>query len=189
MGARILAMEMSHGARYTPELLEKLVDNFWAYLDRTVYNRWDDSIRDLVVQMAVMGSFTIPQAEELTGAENVVQVLQQARETGNLFRIRGGVYTMRPSFQNSMIWRLKHTYSRERRNALYDRAGHIYTRAGDIPRALAMFEASGNQQKIRELLVRNVQQENGGYYYELSRYYLALPEEEVLAVLKLAQQD
>lgn len=181
VGARILAMEMSHGARYTPELLEKLVDNFWAYLDRTVYNRWDDSIRDLVVQMAVMGSFTIPQAEELTGAENVVQVLQQARETGNLFRIRGGVYTMRPSFQNSMIWRLKHTYSRERRNALYDRAGHIYTRAGDIPRALAMFEASGNQQKIRELLVRNVQQENGGYYYELSRYYLALPEEEVLA--------
>lgn len=181
VGARILAMEMSHGARYTPELLEKLVDNFWAYLDRTVYNKWDGSIRDLAVQMAVMGSFTIPQAEELTGAENVVQVLQQARETGNLFRIRGGVYTMRPSFQNSMIWRLKHTYSREQRNALYDRAGHIYTRAGDIPRALAMFEASGNRQKIRDLLVRNVQQANGGYYYELSRYYLALPEEEVLA--------
>ena len=182
VGSRILAMEMSHGARYTPELLEELVDNFWAYLNRTVYDRWDQSVRDLAVQLSVMGSFTIPQAEELTGAGNVAQVLHQARETGNLFRISGGVYTMRPSFQNSMLWRLNHTYSREQRNDLYDRAGHIYTRAGDIPRALAMFEASGNQKEIRDLLVSNVRQnQGGGYYYELGRYYLALPEDEVLA--------
>ena len=182
VGSRVLAMEMSHGARYTPELVEELVDHFWGYLNRTVYNKWDDQIREMMVRLSVMDSFTIRQAEQLTGAENMNQILRQARETGNLFRISGGVYTMRPSFKSSMNWRLNHTFSREKRNALYDQAGSIYCESGDIPKALEMYEKSGNQEQIHDLLIRNVRQnQGGGYYYELSRYYLALPEEEVLA--------
>ncbi len=180
LASRLLAMEMSNGTPYTPELLDKLIDGFWAYLNRAVYSEWDVRIQQLMMQLSVMGSFTLRQAEQLTGMEDAGQLLGQAQETGNLFTVNGGVYTMRPSLKNSMRWRLRNTCSREVRDGLCTRAGALYEQAGDIPRALELYELCGDEEKIHELLVNNVRRDPAaGYYYELGRYYLALPEEEV----------
>lgn len=178
--ARLLAMEMARGASYTEELLDALTQKFYEYLNLSIYDEWPEEIRNIMMKLAVLGRFTLAQAEELTGREDISQLLTRAAETGNLFTQKDGVYTLRPCVIASMRLRAKAACSREEKNELFRRAGTICERDGDIPRALKLYQESGCQEKIYALLIDNARRyPGGGYYYELTPAYLALPEEEV----------
>ena len=178
--ARLLAMEMSRGASYTEELVDALTQKFYEYLNLSVYDEWPEEIRNIMMKLAVLGKFTLAQAEELTGRENIGHLLAQAAETGNLFSQKDGVYTLRPCVIASMRLRAQAVCSREEKNELFRRAGTICERDGDIPRALKLYQEGGCEEKIYALLIDNARRyPGGGYYYELTPAYLALPEEEV----------
>lgn len=108
------------------------------------------------------------------------RLLAQAAETDNLFSIKDGGYTLRPAVINSMKLRMETVCDRVRKNELLRRAGTICEKEGNIPRALKLYQDGQCEKEIHALLIDNARRyPGGGYYYELTPAYLALPEEEV----------
>ena len=178
--SRLLAMEMSRGQSYTEALMDDLTEKFYEYLSHAVYDNWPEEIRAVLMQLSVLSHFTLKQAEALTGRTDVNRILSRAAETGNLFTVRDGVYTLRPSVIHSMQLRVDRTYDRDQKRDLCRRAGKICEEEGDFPWALALYQRGGCPEKLRALLIENARRyPGGGYYYELASAYLALPEDEV----------
>ena len=180
LGARLLALEMSQGSSYTEELMNDLTRKFYEYLNQAIYSEWPEEIREMMMQLSLLERFTIQQAEEMTGRSDVNRLLAQAAETGNLFSIKDGGYTLRPAVINSMKLRMETVCDRVRKNELLRRAGTICEKEGNIPRALKLYQDGQCEKEIHALLIDNARRyPGGGYYYELTPAYLALPEEEV----------
>lgn len=180
LGARLLAVEMSRGSSYTEELMNDLTRKFYEYLNQAIYSEWPEEIREMMMQLSLLEHFTIQQAEEMTGRSDVNRLLAQAAETGNLFSIKDGGYTLRPAVINSMKLRMETVCDRVRKNELLRRAGTICEKEGNIPRALKLYQDGQCEKEIHALLIDNARRyPGGGYYYELTPAYLALPEEEV----------
>lgn len=180
LGARLLAVEMSRGSSYTEELMNDLTRKFYEYLNQAIYSEWPEEIREMMMQLSLLEHFTIQQAEEMTGRSDVNRLLAQAAETGNLFSIKDGGYTLRPAVINSMKLRMETVCDRVRENELLRRAGTICEKEGNIPRALKLYQDGQCEKEIHALLIDNARRyPGGGYYYELTPAYLALPEEEV----------
>lgn len=180
LGARLLAVEMSRGSSYTEELMNDLTRKFYEYLNQAIYSEWPEEIREMMMQLSLLEHFTIQQAEEMTGRSDVNRLLAQAAETGNLFSFKDGGYTLRPAVINSMKLRMETVCDRVRKNELLRRAGTICEKEGNIPRALKLYQDGQCEKEIHALLIDNARRyPGGGYYYELTPAYLALPEEEV----------
>lgn len=180
LGARLLAVEMSQGSSYTEELMNDLTRKFYEYLNQAIYSEWPEEIREMMMQLSLLEHFTIQQAEEMTGRSDVNRLLAQAAEIGNLFSFKDGGYTLRPAVINSMKLRMETVCDRVRKNELLRRAGTICEKEGNIPRALKLYQDGQCEKEIHALLIDNARRyPGGGYYYELTPAYLALPEEEV----------
>lgn len=180
LGARLLAVEMSRGSSYTEELMNDLTRKFYEYLNQAIYSEWPEEIREMMMQLSLLEHFTIQQAEEMTGRSDVNRLLAQAAEMGNLFSFKDGGYTLRPAVINSMKLRMETVCDRVRKNELLRRAGTICEKEGNIPRALKLYQDGQCEKEIHALLIDNARRyPDGGYYYELTPAYLALPEEEV----------
>lgn len=180
LGARLLAVEMSRGSSYTEELVNDLTRKFYEYLNQAIYSEWPEEIREMMMQLSLLEHFTIQQAEEMTGRSDVNRLLAQAAEMGNLFSFKDGGYTLRPAVINSMKLRMETVCDRVRKNELLRRAGTICEKEGNIPRALKLYQDGQCEKEIHALLIDNARRyPGGGYYYELTPAYLALPEEEV----------
>lgn len=180
LGARLLAVEMSRGSSYTEELVKDLTRKFYEYLNQAIYSEWPEEIREMMMQLSLLEHFTIQQAEEMTGRSDVNRLLAQAAEMGNLFSFKDGGYTLRPAVINSMKLRMETVCDRVRKNELLRRAGTICEKEGNIPRALKLYQDGQCEKEIHALLIDNARRyPGGGYYYELTPAYLALPEEEV----------
>ena len=180
LGARLLALEMSQGSSYTEELMNDLTRKFYEYLNQAIYSEWPEEIREMMMQLSLLEHFTIQQAEEMTGRSDVNRLLAQAAEMGNLFSFKDGGYTLRPAVINSMKLRMETVCDRVRENELLRRAGTICEKEGNIPRALKLYQDGQCEKEIHALLIDNARRyPGGGYYYELTPAYLALPEEEV----------
>ena len=79
-----------------------------------------------------------------------------------------------------MKLRMETVCDRVRKNELLRRAGTICEKEGNIPRALKLYQDGQCEKEIHALLIDNARRyPGGGYYYELTPAYLALPEEEV----------
>lgn len=180
LGARLLALEMSQGSSYTEELMKDLTRKFYEYLNQAIYSEWPEEIREIMMQLSLLEHFTIQQAEEMTGRSDVNRLLAQAAEMDNLFSFKDGGYTLRPAVINSMKLRMETVCDRVRKNELLRRAGTICEKEGNIPRALKLYQDGQCEKEIHALLIDNARRyPGGGYYYELTPAYLALPEEEV----------
>ena len=155
LGARLLAVEMSQGSSYTEELMNDLTRKFYEYLNQAIYSEWPEEIREMMMQLSLLEHFTIQQAEEMTGRSDVNRLLAQAAETGNLFSIKDGGYTLRPAVINSMKLRMETVCDRVRKNELLRRAGTICEKEGNIPRALKLYQDGQCEKEIHALLIDN----------------------------------
>lgn len=116
--------------------------------------------------------------------------MRQAQETGNfLTEYRENdqsIYEMRTPMKYSMRRRLAAKYSQDYIMELYYSAGNSYEIAGNVREALKMYETCHNDEGISRLLIENVRRNPAsGEYFELRRYYLALPEEKIKESVEL----
>ncbi|MCM1135073.1 MAG: LuxR C-terminal-related transcriptional regulator [Clostridium sp.] len=171
---------LKEGRRPGPELTEEIGGAFSDYLENYVLVQWDNDLLEFLMRVSVVDEFTLPLAEMIAGNCHVLGFLERAAETGNFISFKDDVYRMRPLLVKALRKRAAKVYEpQERKNHAYN-AGLYYEMHGQIVQALAMFEQCGNQERIKELLVRNARRNPGnGHYFELRRYYLGLKEEEI----------
>lgn len=155
------------------------------YLDVHVFDQWDVSIREFLMELSVVKSFDLDMARIITKNSEAARYLQLAQETGAFLTEtdspHGTVYVMREPMRWTMQRRLARTRTREELDELCFSAASAYELRGDALSALAMYEACGNQAAITRLLIANARLYAGaGSYWQMRRYYLALPEDVIL---------
>lgn len=189
---RLLAMELVSGKPLEEPNIERMRNNYWSYLECHVFDQWDLDLQEFLMQICIAEEFDKRLAEMITGRNNVDRMLSLAEQAGNFLTIKeaaGGkiVYEIRLSMRRAMRRRLMRMYQKERWERLYYNAGLYYELEGDTPNALKMYEACQDMERIAGLLISNARKNPGsGYYYELRKYYLALPEEKIRKSIELA---
>ncbi len=182
------AQEAPLGEREFSVLVERARSQMWDYLEYHVYDKWDIQIQEFLMEVSIVESFTIPLAEMITGRNDVEQLLDRIRWMGNFMTENHGentgknetVYRLRTAMCISMQRRMKRKYSKAQIRSLYENAGLCYQLMGKPLQALAMYQEVGDMERIATILIDNARTApNSGYYYELKKYYLALPEKKI----------
>lgn len=160
--------------------LERTQKREWDYLESHVYEQWDVELQEFFMNICIVETFTIRLAAMLTGRSDVEKVIAKAEETGNFFETAGvdGVWKCRWPMRKSMSQRLGRKKTLEQIRRLYYTAGLYYELENQIPEALSMYEECRDMESISRLLISNANKNpSSGWYYELRRYYLELPEQ------------
>lgn len=166
-------------------LIENAKDQMWDYLEYHVYDQWEVQLQEFLMEVSIVDRFTIRLAEMITGRLDVEMLVEKSKWLGN-FMVEDRIgketcYYLREEMLTSMRRRLKKRYSMEKQKKLYENAGLYYQLKREPMKALAMYEAVGDMERIASILVDNARMTpNNGYYYELKKYYLELPEERIL---------
>jgi len=159
--------------------VRQAVSDLWSYLFQ-LYDQWDPELQEFVMEMAVVERFDARMAQMVTGRSDVQRILKKAMETGNFLKEKDGTYEFNFILRRCIRSYLYRKFDRDQVSRLYYNAGRMYEMVGDLPNALRMHEAGGDQQSIFRLLVANARQNPAsGHYFELRRYYLMLPEETI----------
>lgn len=189
-----LAVEMCHikymEMAYTSEITDDMYNDFSRrvedemcnYLEYHVYDNWDVEMQEFLMEISVVDEFTTKQAEMITGRSDSELLIERAKWLGNFMTSRmdkdgNTQYQLQFHMRVSMRRRLKRKYEKERIRGLYENAGLFYRLNGDIRKALEMYENAGVTERIVSILVDNARYAaNSGYYYDLKKYYLELPD-------------
>lgn len=171
---------VAQGKKVNEELREEISKVFADYLANDVIIQWDSDLVDFLTQVSVVEEFNIPLAEIITGNNHVYVLLDKALSEGNFISREGDIYRMRPVLLQALQKRAERIYGSERIRGYAYNAGLYYETHERIIQALAMYERCGNDDRIRELLIRNARRNPGnGHYYELRKYYLSMKEEDI----------
>lgn len=161
-------------------LTEHIAREFVDYLDENVISLWDADIQDFMIQISVVETFNEELAEYITGEDKIAQFIDRMTYAGNFLIEEDGMYRFRTILRQALMSRGYKKFGKAMMNQFICNAGRYYEHKEDIMSALQMYEMIGESGNIRSLLIRNGRRNPGsGYYYELRKYYLSLPEEEV----------
>ena len=165
-------------------MVGEALSQMWDYLEYHVYDRWEISIQEFLMEVAIVEDFTVYMAEMITGRNDVESLLERIQWIGNFMDIvRNGsetVYKLRNQMRISMIRRLRRKYTKEQIRKLYENAGLYYQISKQPLKALSMYQQVNDTERIASVLIDNVRiAPNNAYYYELKPYYLKLPEEKI----------
>ena len=127
----------------------------------------------------------------ITGKNDAEYLLRHAMEIGNFLieHVEGGIcendpasvsYEMRRTLLLSLRRWMYKKYDEERIRTLYCNAGLYYEMNNEPLRALEMYQKGQANDRILCLLVENARIDPGsGHYFELRKFYLALPREDI----------
>ena len=176
---RHAALKMAEGMAPGPQMRKEIHDAFARYLTDYVMVEWDSELLEFLMEVSVVEEFTLPLAELITANRLASVMVQKAIETGNFLFENDGMYRLRPVLLHALRKKAQQSLGEEQIKNCRKSAGVWYEMDGQISQALEMYEQSGSQGQIRELLIRNARVNPGaGHYYELRRYYLGMDEEE-----------
>jgi len=170
--------------------IEKSRQDMWEYYESYVFDQWDVELQEFLAAVSVTERFDLRMAQQITKKKDAGRLIQQARESGNFLiehrRDGNSVYEMRTPIKYSMRWRLSARYSQDYIRELYYSAGNCYEMDGNVTEALKMYKMCRNDEGISRILVENMRRNPAsGDYFELKRYYLALPEEKIKQSVEL----
>jgi len=176
---RHAALRMAEGLSPGPKMYQEIHDAFARYLEEYIMVQWDSELLEFLMEVSVVEEFTLPLAELITANRLASVIVQKAMETGNFLFENDGMYRLRPVLLHALRKKAQQSLGEEQIKNCRKSAGVWYEMDGQISQALEMYEQSGSQGQIRELLIRNARVNPGaGHYYELRRYYLGMDEEE-----------
>lgn len=174
------------GEHMSEEMNQNVWRDVFRYWDEAFLNRCDNSFIDFVMEICPYKYFNDGLVQALMGKPVISRMIEYCRDvTGRLFHgpeMVGGeeYYYIGDKFREYLNWRRNLTWDEERNRENYLKAAAWYEDKGDVPGALRYYKMAQDEDKIKELLVRNVMDHPGtGHYFDTKEYYFALPEEEI----------
>lgn len=165
---------------FDPDLFERSRLVFWDYVDREVYQKWDEELIDFIMKISIVQEFTLELATEISGSARTRYYLEEAVNIGNFVTIEKDVYRFEENVVQSMERRRYLKLTQEQIYELYYTAGLYYRKHGQIVQALEMFQKCHHVGQISEILIENAKYNPSvTYIYELRKYYLEMDEETV----------
>lgn len=162
------------------QVCEQTAALFREYILVEVVDRMSSELQEFMIALSVVDSFDADMAEMITGNSRCRALLAQADLVGSFFTVSPHNYRFKKPLLLALRKRMDETMDREAVRGLYYNAGLCYETRDEVLPALEMYEKSGNNKRIRDLLIRNARRNPAaGHYFALRHYYLALPEEDI----------
>ena len=159
---------------------------FWDYVDREVYQKWDEELIDFIMKVSIVQEFTLELATEISGSARARYYLEEAVSIGNFVTIEKDTYRLEESVVQSMERRRYLKMTQEQIYELYYNAGLYYRMHGQVMQALEMFQKCRHVGQISEILIENAKYNPSiTYIYELRKYYLEMDETAVKGRVEL----
>ena len=177
---RFVTRRLMEGKKMDAALAEEATQALADYLENAVIQQWDSDLLEFLMQVSVVDGFDRSLAEFITGNHFAALLLDKAACAGNFLMKGEDGFQLRPVMLRALRHQAERRYGSERIKEYAHNAGLYYETHGKIIQALTMYEKSGSDDRIRELLVRNARSNPGnGHYFELRKYYLRLTPEEI----------
>lgn len=171
---------------FDADLFERSRLVFWDYVDREVYQKWDEELIDFIMKVSIVQEFTLELATEISGSARARYYLEEAMSIGNFVTIEKDTYRLEESVVQSMERRRYLKMTQEQIYELYYNAGLYYRMHGQVMQALEMFQKCRHVGPISEILIENAKYNPSiTYIYELRKYYLEMDETAVKGRVEL----
>lgn len=171
---------------FDADLFERSRLVFWDYVDREVYQKWDEELIDFIMKVSIVQEFTLELATEISGSARARYYLEEAMSIGNFVTIEKDTYRLEESVVQSMERRRYLKMTQEQIYELYYNAGLYYRMHGQVMQALEMFQKCRHVGLISEILIENAKYNPSiTYIYELRKYYLEMDETAVKGRVEL----
>lgn len=167
---------------YSPLVLAAVKRELFAYYDESVFRRFPPPLRRLLLDVAPFEQFDVEFAKMVSGNPRAGELMSHVLRDTSMLQF-DGVDTCHfwPIFREFLLWEYEHELSVIEQRALYGRAALYYELHDNIARALECYNSAGEFRHVSELLEKNAELHPGiGHYYEMEKYYYALPREEIL---------
>ena len=189
LGVAITAQNMSSGARFSQEIVGRSYQEVYRYFETAIYQRLDLPYRRFLLELSPFESFNLEMARMVSGNAHAGEMLDWLlRYTTMLLYDGFRQYRFWPQFREFLLWEMDHSYSPEKRRALFNRGGLYFELKEDYSHALDCYAKGGDHAKVSEILIRNAELHPGmGHYSQMEKYYRSLPESEILASPSLMQ--
>lgn len=172
---------LGSGRSYDESVRNETVRDLYHYWDQRMFEQWPPYLQELLVGAANFDSMSVEMGEFLTGSNQIASEIEYAMSIGNFLRQNDdNSVSLLPHLRQYLLWKQSLMKDPEKVRELFRRAALYYELHDQILPALQCCEKAGDKAEIRSLLIKNAQRNPGaGYYFELRRYYLDMPEEEV----------
>ncbi|MDY2847876.1 MAG: hypothetical protein SOU50_06620, partial [Oscillospiraceae bacterium] len=180
-GLKYTARRLLSGDRIGNELYEQNSAMFQSYAINNIISEFNTEVADFLLKVSIADDFTEQLAVMLTGNTDVLRLIERAMDAGNFIYEKNGVYTIRRQFIKALRKKASMDFSEKELHQYALLAGGYYESNNEDDRALEMYAAYGESDRIRELLIKNSRKNpESGYYIEMRKYYLMLSEEDIM---------
>lgn len=177
-----LSRLMQNGQPYTPEIVGIVQQEIYHYFEDNIFNRFSMPLRRMLLNIAPFDTFDAELAQMISGDSHINELISIVRhDTTMLLNADAQKYRFWSFFQQFLMWELRQVYTPQEQAAVYSRAGLYYELHEDYEHALECYSRCKDHRRVSEMLIRNAEQHPGvGHYYEMEKYYYAIPKEEIL---------
>ncbi|MBR1861775.1 MAG: hypothetical protein IJ796_07945 [Lachnospiraceae bacterium] len=182
-------VRLENGEEFSNDMVAAVWNDIFHYWDESFYGRWNERFKELMLSVCQYEEFTDDMAGLLSGNSDIAEVIEYSRNVTSqlIYGARKSQgeqsYRIRPETRAFFCWKQGLLWSKENITENYRRGASWYELKGDILNALKYYRLAGNEEKIKDLLIKNMTLHPGtGHYYDTREYYFALPEEEIKKV-------
>lgn len=178
---RYAANQVKQGKKVDQDLYNETLEFFVNVLCESVIPEWDNEISEFLMKMSVVDEFDYSLAEMITGNHNIQSVMRRVTEIGNFITVHNSVYAVRPALNFALRKMASTIFSQDEIKNYMGRAALYYEMNNQIISALKIYKSIGDNDHIKEALIKNARENPGNaLYYELRDYYYSLSEDEIL---------
>lgn len=178
----IFCRHLSTGVVPDAALMGTIRHEVYAYFDEMVYRRMDRNLRRFVLSLAPFEQFGREIARLVSGDSLAGDLLEHLRQDTSMLVSDGpDTFRFQGFFGDFIRWELEREFTAAEQKNLFSRAALYYELTGSLRLAMDCYIRSGEHDKISLLLVKNAELHPGiAQYYDLEKYYFALPRETIL---------
>lgn len=179
-GVKYTAQQLLAGNRIGNELFEQNSIMFQSYLEQSVISELSTEIVDFLLKISIVDSFTEELASIITGNSAVNSLIERTMDSGNFLEKKNDVYTLRYQMKSALRRKAVKELSKNDLHNYAVLAGGYYESCNEDNKALELYAKYNDSDRIRELLIRNSRKNpETGYFIEMRKYYLMLPDEDI----------
>lgn len=179
-GVKYTAQQLLAGNRIGNELFEQNSIMFQSYLEQSVISELSTEIVDFLLKISIVDSFTEELASIITGNSAVNSLIERTMDSGNFLEKKNDVYTLRYQMKSALRRKAVKELSKNDLHNYAVLAGGYFESCNEDNKALELYAKYNDSDRIRELLIRNSRKNpETGYFIEMRKYYLMLPDEDI----------
>lgn len=172
------------GKLISQPMIDRLENAFGELMAHWACRWWPDALMVFLMKLSVVDDFTLPMAQVIAESDQAGTYLLECQEYGGFIctfrRHREMRYQIYEPFRQFLEKQLKLKNTAKAVAAIYRRASLGYERAGDLIKAVEMAEKSGDGARRSQLLIASAASSvRLRHFWQLRRYYLALPAEVI----------